>query len=133
MYALLYIFYILFFHWLFDFVLQSNEQAKNKSSSNKWLMSHALDYSCQWITVLSWTFIIMSWITGLGMSYPLILKVIAFGLITFGFHSITDYFTSRWTKKLWEKKDVHNFFVVIGFDQLLHYIQLFLTSYFIIF
>jgi len=29
--------------------------------------------------------------------------------------------------KLWAKGDVHNFFVSIGFDQVLHYIQLFIT------
>lgn len=28
---------------------------------------------------------------------------------------------------LWEQKKVHEFFVSIGFDQLLHYIQLILT------
>jgi hypothetical protein len=50
-----------------------------------------------------------------------------FGFITFIFHTITDYFTSRLNSKLWKKGDVHNFFVSIGFDQVLHYVQLFLT------
>lgn len=34
--------------------------------------------------------------------------------------------------KLWAKGDVHNFFVSVGFDQVLHYTQLFLTYYWLI-
>lgn len=49
--------------------------------------------------------------------------------ITFIFHTITDYFTNRLNSKLWAKGDVHNFFVSVGFDQCLHYVQLFLTYY----
>jgi len=50
-----------------------------------------------------------------------------FVLITFVAHTITDYFTSRLNAKLWAKGDVHNFFVSVGFDQVLHYVQLFVT------
>jgi hypothetical protein len=52
-----------------------------------------------------------------------------FWLITFVCHTITDYFTSRLNSRLWAKGDVHNFFVSIGFDQVLHYVQLFTTYY----
>jgi hypothetical protein len=48
-----------------------------------------------------------------------------FSFITFGAHWFTDYYTSRLNSKLWSKGDVHNFFVNVGFDQVLHYIQLF--------
>ena len=50
-----------------------------------------------------------------------------FVIITFICHTVTDYFTSRLNSKLWAKGDVHNFFVSVGFDQVLHYAQLFLT------
>jgi len=50
-----------------------------------------------------------------------------FFLITFVAHTITDYFTSRLNSKLWAEGKVHWFFVSIGFDQILHYIQLFST------
>ena len=54
-------------------------------------------------------------------------STILFVLITFICHTITDYFTSRLNSKLWQKGEVHYFFVAIGGDQILHYIQLFLT------
>ena len=53
--------------------------------------------------------------------------MVYFPLITFITHTITDYFTSRLNSRLWAKGDVHNFFVSVGFDQVLHYVQLFLT------
>jgi hypothetical protein len=53
--------------------------------------------------------------------------LLLFPIITFIAHTITDYFTSRLNAKLWAKGNVHNFFVSIGFDQYLHYLQLFIT------
>jgi hypothetical protein len=50
-----------------------------------------------------------------------------FFFLTFGFHFATDFITSRIGKPFWEKKDFHNGFVVVGFDQVLHYIQLIYT------
>lgn len=42
-------------------------------------------------------------------------------------HLVIDYFTSKGTAYLYKKGDVHNFFVVIGFDQFLHAATLILT------
>jgi hypothetical protein len=50
-----------------------------------------------------------------------------FGAITFVAHFITDYATSRIGKPFWEKKDYHTGFVVVGADQVLHYLQLIYT------
>ena len=41
-------------------------------------------------------------------------------------HWLTDYFTSRLTSKLYKEERYHDFFVMIGFDQVLHYTQLLL-------
>lgn len=51
--------------------------------------------------------------------------VLAWGLFNGLAHWLTDFVSSRITKKLWELKDYHNFFVVIGLDQLCHYVVLF--------
>lgn len=112
--ALIEIFAIIIIHWIADFVLQTDWQAKNKSKRNDALLLHTSIYSSIWIIPA---------ILILGLNGCL------FFLITFMCHTITDYFTSRLNTKLWAKGDVHNFFVSIGFDQVLHYIQLFTTYY----
>ena len=100
-------------------------------------------------------------IIGLAINdiYPIYEKyetynIIYFCGITFIFHTLTDFLTSKLNTKLWNKveqnkelldndnegynveyfkekigKSIHNFFVSIGFDQYLHYIQIFLTYY----
>lgn len=104
---------ILFIHWIADFVLQSNTMATNKSTSKYWLTLHVLTYSSVWLALGVWYF--DPWM------------VSAFVAITFACHWITDYFTSKWTARLWKEGEVHNFFVVVGFDQFLHFTQLILT------
>lgn len=122
--SLIVIFSLLVVHWLADFVAQTHWQAMNKSSDNWALTKHIGSYTMIWYIFVMVHFFIM------GPSQPF--GVIWFLLITFGAHWITDYITSREVKKLREKEDYHNMFVVIGFDQLLHYAQIFLCyKYFI--
>lgn len=108
-------------HWFADFVLQSDEDAKGKSTSWKHLLSHTIDYSAVWATI------------SLGLVYFVNLPSIFlwFAPITFVLHTLTDYFTSRLNSKLWGAGRVHDFFVSIGFDQILHYAQLFGTILFL--
>ena len=112
------IFGIILSHWFADFVLQTHWQASNKSKDNMALTSHVFTYSSVW-AMLS---LILYFING-GID------IFLFAPITFVCHWVTDYFTSRLNSKLWAKGDVHNFFVSVGFDQVLHYVQLFLTYY----
>jgi hypothetical protein len=112
--------WILFTHFIADFVCQTHEMSINKSKSNYWLNYHVLVYSC--ITFGAW---IIPY-TLFGMN-DFNLTIMLLFPITFVTHWITDYFTSRWTSRLWAKKDVHNFFVVIGLDQFIHYTTLLLT------
>ena len=107
---------ILIIHWSADFILQTHHQATTKSKSNIALLSHTISYSVVWIIYL---FIVMT-----NISF---VTILLFGLITFISHTATDYVTSRQTARLYEKQDFHNFFVVIGFDQVLHYLQLWFT------
>lgn len=108
---------IIAIHWMADFVFQTDEMAKGKSKKWKWLLLHTSTYSMVWLIV--------------GViyidSFSQAMLAMQFVLITFIAHTITDYFTSRLNSKLWAKGDVHNFFVSVGFDQVLHYVQLFIT------
>lgn len=103
--------FILFIHFLADFGLQTNDQAVNKSTSDYYLATHVGVYSLCWL-------IAMYVLTGM-MSFAFL-----FAFITFLAHFGTDYVTSRISKAYFGKNDYHNGFVVVGFDQLLHYIQL---------
>ena len=100
---------LIFFHWVSDFLMQSDYTAKNKSSNNYILLDHVMKYSLLFLGFFGWQFALVNAVA----------------------HFITDYFTSRWTKKLWEAGNTHYFFVVVGFDQFFHVATL-LISYHIL-
>ena len=107
---------IMFIHWVADFLFQTKERAINKSKSNYYLFQHVLVYTL--------TFYVF------GLTFYSSISAIAFCGITFLFHFITDYFTSRWTSRLYRNKKFYgfpSFFSVIGLDQFLHFVQLILT------
>lgn len=108
---------ILFLHWIFDFVLQTDKQSKDKSTVIEALLAHTIIYSFCW-------FIVITLLIGITQKPYTLLYFIP---ITFIAHTITDYFTSKLNAKLWKEKKVHNFFVSIGFDQWLHCAQLLIT------
>ena len=104
---------ILFAHFVADFIGQSDWMATNKSKSNAALLAHGAAY-----------FVIMSVVLGSGFQY-VNSQGYGSGILLFVFvntiiHILIDYFTSRATSYLWKEKEVHWFFVVVGFDQFLH-------------
>lgn len=115
---LTFIIYLLFAHWVGDFVCQDQEWALNKSKSFIALLKHTLTY-----TIV------------LGLFFSPILKenIILFLLINFVAHTIIDYVTSKIVARRFENKYLGGVipnlgaFSVIGFDQVLHYIILFVT------
>lgn len=109
---------IFFAHFVADFVMQSDDMAKNKSKSNKWLLRHTVVYSCLLFLIVG--------VPGVFDGVPLAMAAI-WVLANFALHTVTDYATSRITSKLWKEKRVHDFFVVIGADQFLHAAALILT------
>ena len=140
------VFAIILIHFIADFCVQTDEQAKKKSSSWYYLLAHTLSYST--------IFVVIGSLYGVGMGNNWL--GLQFGGITFICHTLTDYFTSRLNKYLaperfnivlknvitkddsekvfWhfpKGESYHNLFVSIGGDQVLHYIQLFLTFYFL--
>lgn len=105
--------FIIIYHWFTDFVLQTNEDAQAKSKDNRALLNHTIGYSVMWIIPMA---------SLLGLT-----NAVAFAAITFVLHTATDYITSRWNSALWYNKEVKRFFESVGYDQVLHYGQLFLT------
>lgn len=123
--TLIEIFAIIMIHWIADFIFQDEKWALGKSKNWGDLISHTFVYT------LTWTPFILLGAWQLGYS----IKMMWFIPITFVAHTITDYFTSRIVSKKFANKEygspIPNFgaFTIIGFDQVLHYIQLFLTYY----
>jgi len=114
------IFTFLIIHWIFDFFLQTDEMAKNKSKSNLALWEHINVYisglCC--MTVLN-SIYFHNW---LHVSFWLVVNSVA--------HFFTDYCTSQASSLLFKENDYHNAFVIIGADQMIHYITLFGTFYY---
>jgi uncharacterized membrane protein YciS (DUF1049 family) len=122
-------FIIIFIHWIADFVLQTDWQAQNKSKNNFALLSHTSNYSMVWLLPMCLIFGKMK--EGATTEW-IVWSTLYFSIITLVVHTITDYFTSRLNSKLWSDGKVDYFFVSIGFDQVLHYGQLFLTYHYLL-
>jgi len=132
------IFGILLIHYISDFLFQETNWIRNisdeyiftiKSKSNNILFLHVFTYSLLTIILIFLLHLIFQ--DNINI-IELIEKSILYGITTFLFHGVTDYFTSRKTTEEFKKveKKTGNF-NILGLDQLLHYIQLFLTYYFI--
>lgn len=120
------ILYILFWHWVADFRAQTHEMAINKSTSNKWLTKHIIAYGNN-LLYGSLPLLVYGVVMGKNFALPIVLFVVVNCIL----HWITDYFTSRRTSKLWKEQDIHNFFVVVGFDQFIHMACLILSYNFL--
>ena len=102
---------ILIAHWIGDYVFQSSKMALNKGVSFKWLGIHVATYS---LILGIFAFFL----------FPIneaILFVVINGLL----HLITDFFTSKLALKYQDKARL--FYPVLGFDQLVHGLCLYLT------
>lgn len=111
---------ILFIHFAADFALQTHEQANGKGEGskfwNKWLFYHVGVYTLIW-GIAFWFLPIKPETYNFGVW-------IAFMLLIGVPHYITDWITSRVGKPFWKAGDFHNGFVVVGFDQIVHYLCL---------
>ena len=118
------IFSIIIIHWIADFIFQDEKWALGKSKNWNDLLAHTSIYSLIWFTIAIFIF-------------PME-KCLIFWISTLILHTITDYFTSRIVSKKFAKQEygsaIPNIgaFSWIGFDQVLHYIQLFLTYYLLV-
>ena len=108
---------LLLAHWLADFVFQTDWMATNKSTSMDALFTHTTIYSIVLLIVI--------------LPFNCNIMLIPFILVNWILHTLVDFITSRITKTLHTNGDIHNFFVVVGFDQFIHAATLIATaSYF---
>jgi len=115
-YVLLAIFIV---HFLADFVFQTSQMATGKSKSLKWLSIHVSVYAL--VSLISF-FIIAKFLDNYYMAFVWWIGNVAL-------HFVTDFITSKVTSKFWESKNYRLFFVMIGFDQLIHNLCLIGTLY----
>ena len=120
--------YVLFTHFVADFVMQTHDMAINKSTSVYWLTKHIFAYAKTFL-VSALVFCVALTLFEDGYGSKLALRMVVFVLINSGLHWITDYYTSKEISRLWKEKKVHDFFVMIGFDQFIHLATLLLTLY----
>lgn len=86
-------------HFLADFVFQSSKMATGKGHSLKWLSIHVGVYGL--VSLLS--FIIVSYnINSFYLGF-------CWWIANIVLHFITDFFTSKITARLWEKKNMRLF------------------------
>lgn len=110
---------ILFAHFFADFQFQSDYMARKKSSSWGWLTTHVACYIAVLGAVLLMILPEVIKLNWSGFFLYLLINALA--------HWATDAISSRSAKYFYEQGDRHNFFVAIGFDQLLHTVTLITT------
>ena len=121
---ILIVIYIWFIHWIADFILQTDWQAKNKSKNNFALLGHVSSYFvATWVGI-----VILSFFIKQLQNENLIFMFVILNCVL---HFITDYITSRINSYFWNKGETHLFFVGVGADQFCHLTTLLLTFYYI--
>lgn len=110
--------YLMCTHFWGDFVMQTHWMATNKSKSIKALSAHVGVYT-GFIAVFALSVALGGYMTILGAG--------AFIAINSVLHFMTDFCTSRITSRYWSQGKLHEFFVVVGLDQLLHFVFLFIS------
>ena len=107
-------------HWLGDFVLQSHWMSMNKSKRLDALAIHVATYT---------TTLLLG--SGLLFGVDKLGRLALFVGVNGGLHFATDFVTSKITSRLWDQQREHLFFVMLGFDQLVHQVTLVATVWLI--
>lgn len=102
---------LLFGHWIADFVWQPHWMGMCKSKEWWVLTQHSMRITAGGLLVSLALLPFFPVSLAGGVVWAALNGIAHFGI---------DAVTSRITGKLYTKQDMHNFFVVIGFDQFLH-------------
>jgi hypothetical protein len=111
--------YVLFAHFIADFLCQTRWMAENKSKSVFALTTHVGAYS------LAMLLLVLPLIL---LNVPM-LSVCVFVVANAILHFTTDYVTSKTSSFFWQKEDMYKFFATVGFDQYIHQVCLIMTTY----
>lgn len=126
---------LIIIHYIADFIFQDEKWALGKSKNLKDLLSHTFTYSYVWMLPFC---LLLGLANKTQTTEWYVTGTITFVIITFVCHTITDYFTSKVVSRLFRENklgsSVPNFgaFTMIGFDQVLHYIQLIITYNYVV-
>lgn len=108
--------YILFVHWVSDFIFQNRWMANNKSKYFLPLIVHVCVYIVVFWFMLAFTF------------YWTLESITVFCSINFILHWITDAITSRVSTAFHKERNLYAFFATIGLDQFVHQLCLLVTT-----
>jgi len=129
-YYVMFVTSMLFVHWFADFVCQTDEMAKEKSSSFGSLLKHIASYAIVF-TIGAFLAVVCldniadsGWMFG-GWAFNL------FVITNVVSHLFIDYVTSRAAKLEFDRGNVGGAFVIIGFDQFLHVAIMTMSFYYI--
>lgn len=107
------IYWLLFSHFIADFVCQTRWMGENKSKDWEAMFSHIYVYT--FVLLVLCSFIMPAGLT------------VKFAFFNGLAHLLTDLITSRLTSRFYQNKQMHLFWCTIGFDQFLHTSVLLLT------
>ena len=122
--SLLVINFIMFAHWIGDFLLQKNKKKTRKKIKNKNL-KHLLPHTLIYTIVLTLSVLILQFINKWNSN------LILFFFITYITHFVIDLLITKINEKNLKKNDRHKYFLTIGIDQFIHYSILFATIYYL--
>jgi membrane-bound acyltransferase YfiQ involved in biofilm formation len=117
--------YILILHYVGDWLLQTRKIAEGKSSSITILSHHVTLY-----TLTIFVGIIVPLLL-LGASTDTMHLLTQWIFLNGVLHWITDYFTSKMTKKYYTSGNMKKFWHTVGLDQLIHAVTLIMTLMYI--
>lgn len=130
---------IIICHWIGDWVCQTDWMATNKSKSIDALIVHSY---VVFIVALSPPTLLACWLAPATIaSWSPALWLVGNGLLHFLTDGLTSQLTSKWfffkpygESNMWRfvPENRHKFFVAIGFDQMVHYLTLILTAFWLL-